>query len=240
MRVSKENNKMKIIAEIGLNHDGNFNLIFEMVKVAKLAGADAVKFQFGWRGNKDELNYIDIDRANQLKRWCEYIEIEMFASIINKEGFEIAKQIDIPIYKIASRTVRDDLELCEQIIAEGKPTYISLGMWNQEGYPFSRKNIYYIYTKSLYPTFPWDLKDMPKKFNRGGYYGYSDHTYGIEACILAISRGAQYIEKHLTLNKASQVIRDHISSATPAELNELVRIGKPLSNLVKALQETEA
>ena len=228
---------MKIVAEIGLNHDGNFNLIFEMVRAAKLAGADAVKFQFGWRGKKDEINYIDMERANQLKSWCDYIEIEMFASIINKEGFEIAKQIDMQTYKIASRTVKDDPELCKEIITEGKPTYISLGMWNQEEHPFFGKNIFYIYTKSLYPTFPWDLKDMPKKFGKNGYYGYSDHTYGIEACLLAISRGAQYIEKHMTLNKASQVIRDHISSATPAEFNELVRIGKPISNLVNVLQE---
>lgn len=239
MRVSKEKNNMEIVAEIGLNHDGNFNLIFEMVRAAKLAGADAVKFQFGWKGKKEEINYIDIDRANQLKQWCDYIDIEVFASIFNKEGFEIAKQLDMQTYKIASRTVKDDPELCKEIIAEGKPTYISLGMWNQEGYPFTGKNVYYIYTKPLYPTFPWDLKDMPGTFNKNGYYGYSDHTYGIEACILAISRGAQYIEKHMTLNKTSQVIRDHVSSTTPEELNELIKVGKPLSKLVKTIQETE-
>lgn len=233
------NNTMKIVAEIGLNYDANLNLAFEMVRAAKLTGVDAVKFQFGWRGKKDEMNYIDIERATRLKSWCDYMEIEMFASIFNKEGLELAKQIDIPIYKIASITVQDNFELCKEIIAEGKPTYVSLGRWNQEGYPFVGKNVYNIYVKPLYPTFPQDLKDMPKTFNTGGFYGYSDHTYGTEACILAISRGAQYIEKHFTLNKTSQVIRDHVSSATPAEFSELVRVGKPLARLLKVLEGIE-
>ena len=55
--------------------------------------------------------------------------------------------------------------------------------------------------------------------------GYSDHTIGIDTCLLAIARGAKIIEKHFTLDKSSTVIRDHALSATPEEFRTMVNIG---------------
>ena len=54
---------MMFVAEIGLNHDGNFDLAYELIRRAKQCGADIAKFQFGWRSNPDEINHIDYDRA---------------------------------------------------------------------------------------------------------------------------------------------------------------------------------
>ena len=51
--------KIKFIAEIGMNHNGNFSLCYELIKQAKLSGADIVKFQLGWRDKKGEINQID-------------------------------------------------------------------------------------------------------------------------------------------------------------------------------------
>lgn len=226
---------MLIVAEIGLNHDGNFDLAYELIRQAKLAGADAAKFQFGWRGKKSELNHIDVGRASQLKSWCDYVGIEMFASIFTLEAWDLAQHIDMARYKIASRTVVDNPELCEKVLAAGKPTYVSLGMWEKDSFPLGEpdgKNLHYIYCSAKYPTLPQDLVGMPKQFQRHGYYGYSDHLQGIEACLLAIARGARYIEKHLTLNKTSGVIRDHVLSANPVEFQQLVELGKPLARLV--------
>ena len=73
------------------------------------------------------------------------------------------------------------------------------------------------------------------RFDPAGYYGYSDHHQGISACLLALSRGAQLVEKHLTLNKTSTVIRDHVLSATPEEFAELTRVGWPIARLARAL-----
>ena len=73
---------------------------------------------------------------------------------------------------------------------------------------------------------------MPVSFSANAYFGYSDHCSGIEACLLAIARGAQFIEKHLTLNKTSQVIRDHVLSATPDEFARLTSTGDALARLV--------
>jgi sialic acid synthase SpsE len=229
---------MLFIAEIGLNHDGNFDLAYEMIKQAKLAGADIVKFQFGWRNKPDEINFIDEKRAEELKAWCDYWDIEMMASIITEEALELAHYIQPKRYKIASRTVIDKPELCERILSEGKETFVSLGMWDKKEFPFGKpdsEKLRYIYCRSKYPCYPQDMIGMPDKFDTNGYYGYSDHLHGIEGCLLAIARGAQFIEKHFTLNRTSKVIRDHVLSATPPEFRQLTELGRPLTKLVEVV-----
>jgi len=233
---------MLIVAEIGLNYDGNINLAYEMIRQAKKAGADVAKFQFGWRCNPGEINFIDADIAHKLRSWCDFFDIEMLASIINEEALGLARDIDLDRYKIASRTVIDKPDLCRRVLAEGKETFISLGMWDKPDFPFGKpdgKKLRYIYCQAKYPAYPEDLAGFPTKFDDFGYYGYSDHLHGIEASLLAISRGAQYIENHFTLNKTSQVIRDHILSVDPAELRQLVEIGKPLAKMVSYANKTQ-
>ena len=139
-------------------------------------------------------------------------------------------------YKIASRTVVDNPTLCRRILSEGKETFVSLGMWSGSGFPFGlpTDRLRYLYCRSKYPTFPEDLLELPSRFDDRDHFGYSDHSHGISACLLAVARGAQFIEKHLTLSKSSQVIRDHVLSATPDEFEELVRTGRSLARLVGA------
>ena len=228
---------MEIVAEIGLNHDGNFDLAYELIRQAKLAGADVAKFQFGWRDKPGEINQIDAARARQLREWCDYQGVEMLASVINDDALELVQEAKLKRMKIASRTVVDRPDLVQQVLALGKETFISLGMWEGEGWPFGPPSdrLHYIYCRSKYPTYPKDLKDLPKRFTTDAFYGYSDHCHGISACVLAISRGAQYVEKHFTLNKASQVIRDHTLSATPTELRELCDLGGEMTKLLRVV-----
>lgn len=230
---------MLLVAEIGLNHDGNFNLIFEMIRSAKFAGADIAKFQFGWREKKNEINYIDLNRAKTLKKWCDYFEIEMMASIINENAFKLAKAINLKRYKIASRTVVENPKLCKKIIAEGKEVFCSLGFWKKKKFPFGKpsKKLRYIFCSSNYPSFPVHLKKMPKDFNEKSFYGYSDHYIGISACLLAISNGANFVEKHFTINKSSQVIRDHVLSATEVEMKILSTYGKEIFRLKNEIKK---
>lgn len=224
---------MLFVAEIGMNHNGNFDLAYELIRQAKFAGANIAKFQFGWRDKPGELNPIDIPLAKQLQSWCDYLEIEMLASIITENALELARVIDLQRYKIASRTVVDKPDLCREILSDGKETFVSLGMWDEPDWPFGPPNekLHYIYCRSKYPTYPRDVIDMPVKFSADTFYGYSDHCHGISGCLLAIARGAQFIEKHFTLDKSSQVIRDHTLSATPAEFAELTRLGWELHKL---------
>ena len=214
---------MIFVAEIGLNHDGNFNIAYELIRQAKLSGADIAKFQFGWRDTS----------------WCEFVGVEFMASIITESALELAHHIKQKRYKIASRTVVDNPELCEKIISEDKEVFCSLGFWNEKEFPFGPPNrkLHYIFCKSSYPTYPGDLKEFPKKFEENDFFGYSDHCLGISACLLAISRGAQFIEKHFTLNKSSQVIRDHVLSSTPDEFKILTSLGSELNCFYKAINK---
>ena len=185
---------IKFIAEIGMNADGSFDRNYELIKQAKLAGADIAKFQLGWRDAKEDINFIDLLRLKQLIVWCKQFEIEFMASIINRNAFNLVRKVKVNSYKIASRTFKDDIQLCSDIIKEGKITYASLGMWSKKNFPFNKRNVKYLYCVSKYPTYYKDLKNFPVNFKK--YYGYSDHLIGNEACILAASRGAKIIEKH--------------------------------------------
>ena len=226
-------NNVYFIAEIGMNHNGNFDLCFELIKRAKLAGANTVKFQLGWRDKPGEINQIDSKIIKKLISWSQYFEIELLFSIISDQAYELIKPFKIKRYKIASRTVAENLPLVKKILKEKKDTIISLGMWNKKHLPIpKKKNISYLWCVSKYPCEPKDLKNLPKNFNNSYCDGYSDHSIGIETCLIAIARGAKIIEKHFTLDKSNTTIRDHILSATPDEFKLLVDLGNDISKKI--------
>ena len=225
---------MIFISEIGMNYNGNFNLCYELIKQSKYAGADIAKFQLGWRDKPGEINQLDLSKVNKLIEWCNEFEIEPMFSIISQNAYKIIKKVKIKKIKIASRSLKYDFNLVKKIIKENKNKnfIISLGMWNKKKLPFNNKNIKYLWCCSKYPTFDDDLKNFPKKFDDKKYYGYSDHTIGIETCLLAISRGAKIIEKHFTLDKSDNTIRDHALSATPEEFRNLVTLGREINKKI--------
>jgi N,N'-diacetyllegionaminate synthase len=217
------------IAEIGMNHNGNFGLAYELIKQAKYAGADIAKFQLGWRDKPDEINHITPEILRQLQRWCDHIGIEFMVSVISESAWEMAKNFGFKTYKIASRTVKEKPDMVREILAQGRPTIISLGMWEGADLPFPKtSNISYLWCRSKYPCEPWDLVGLPKDFSTGPYDGYSDHTIGIESALIAITRGARIVEKHFTLDKSDRTIRDHALSATPEEFRSMVNIGRDI------------
>ncbi|MEM1349732.1 MAG: N-acetylneuraminate synthase family protein [Myxococcota bacterium] len=225
---------MLIVAEIGMNHDGNFDVAYELVRQAKLAGADIAKFQFGWRYTEGEINHITPELARRLKEWCAFLGVEFMTSIINDDALELARELSPDRYKIASRTVIENPALVEKVLSEDKETFISLGWWKEDGWPFGppSEKLRYIHCISKYPTYPGDLVGFPERFGPDGLYGYSDHTHGIDTCLFAASRGAQFIEKHFTLNKTSKAVHnDHVLSATPDEMAQLSQRGRMLERI---------
>jgi len=225
---------MLFIAEIGMNHNGNLDLAYELIKQAKLAGANVAKFQLGWRDGEGEINQIDLEGLKSLKQWCDYFDIEFMVSIISPAALRLARQIDFQRYKVASRTVRDNIDLVNEIVMEKKETFISLGMWENKEPPLKKDDkIKYLWCKSKYPTHPWDLIELPKDFSDSFYDGYSDHSIGIEVPLIAITRGAQIIEKHFTLDKSDTTIRDHVLSANPEEYRLMVDLGIDINNKIK-------
>ena len=225
---------MIFVAEIGMNHNGNFGLFHEMIKKAAISGADIVKFQLGWRDGENEINSIRSKDIENIIKISNYYNIEWMFSILSDKALDRIKPFNPKRYKVASRTVIENPNLVQKIIDEGKETFISLGMWKKEDFPdFKGNNIKYIWCKSNYPTAPWDIKKFPKSFSKDKYYGISDHTIGNELCYIAISRGANFVEKHFTLDKSDTTIRDHALSLTPDEFKSLVKNGRDICNILK-------
>ena len=224
---------MKFIAECGLNHNGNLDLTYELIRHASWAGADIVKFQLGWRAKGNEMNYMDSDRVESIINFCKYMEVEPLFSIFNEQAYSLIKKFDMNVLKIASRTILDEKEMVDKMIDDGRQLIISLGMWQKDEPPIKISNqVDYLWCKSKYPCLPLDLITLPKNFKETYFSGYSDHTIGIETPLIAISRGARLIEKHFTLDKSDTTIRDHVLSATPDEFANLVRIGREINKQI--------
>jgi sialic acid synthase SpsE len=234
---------MIIIAEIGINHNGNIHLAHEMIRQARDAGADIAKFQFydpykifGPEGSHPDAAALaqaltvqfGFNEAKQLKAWCDLEGIEFMASAFDLERFGWMQELGVRRHKVASRSVQDR-ELCERILATGQEAFISLGFWTGTGVPYPQPNARYLYCVPKYPC-PLEALSLPRAFSDSIYQGFSDHAIGIEASLVAVGRGARIIEKHFTLNKGLAG-PDHICSATPAELADLVRYARAMEAL---------
>jgi sialic acid synthase SpsE len=229
---------MEIIAEIGQNHNGDMQLARRLIAEAKAAGAGVAKFQvydaralFPKQGNewfdyncKTELSRKDVET---LARDCEDEGIEFMASVFDVERIGWLEEVGMRRYKIASRSVKDRA-LIEAVAETGKPMLVSLGMWDGADFPriSSRGQVEFLYCVSKYPT---EMSDLHfGKVDFAHYAGFSDHTIGIDAAVIALSRGARVIEKHFTLDKSMHG-PDHSGSMTPAELSALCRFGATLA-----------
>jgi len=223
---------IEIIAEIGQNFNGDISLAKELIRLAKINGADVAKFQvYDAKSlfSKDNNEWYDYNCKTELtkehleilKNECDNIGIEFMASVFDEERVEWLESIGIKRFKIASRSVYDE-SLTNKILSTNKPIVVSLGMWNGDEFPEikSSSKVDFLYCISKYPTnlecLHFDNVDFKEK-----YSGFSDHTLGIVAPIVAMSRDAKIIEKHFTLDK-SMYGPDHRCSMNPNELNELV------------------
>jgi len=229
---------MKIISEIGINHCGIFKLNEELIRQSALGGADYAKFQLYSSlrvfGDKSRIkNEFTFKQVKELKSICDFYRIKFMASVFDEERLEWCEDLGMEEYKIASRTVVKEKELCNRIISTGKPTYISLGFWKKNKLPFQNDNIKYFNCISKYPTTCLDIENM-LRYNKK-IAGYSDHTYGLGMCLHQISLGANIIEKHFTLDKSLEG-SDHIVAMNLNELIQLKELGGQIYNVRKNLE----
>tara|TARA_Y100001938_G_C7927318_1_gene347545 strand:- start:53 stop:757 length:705 start_codon:yes stop_codon:yes gene_type:complete len=223
---------MKIISEIGINHNGDFKLIEELIRQSAVGGADFAKFQlydsvrvFGDDSRaKNEFTYNQVQLITEI---CDAYGIEFFASVFDEEKLGWCLDLGVGVLKIASRTVMKEPSLCNDIINAGLPTFTSLGMWSKDELPFDRPNVLYFNCVSKYPTSILDQKESVHRSYKYPIVGVSDHSYGIANCLHHISHGAMYVEKHFTLDK-SMPGNDHIGSMNLEELKMLRDIGDQL------------
>jgi len=223
---------MKIISEIGINHNGDFRRIEELIRQSSLGGADYAKFQlydsirvFGDESRKK--NEFTFAQVKDIKDMCDHYNIEFFASVFDEEKLDWCEDLNVSLYKIASRTVVKETELCKRIINLGKLTYVSLGFWEHDELPFNNQNVLYLNCVSKYPT---SFKNLVKFNYENRVVGLSDHSYGISYALHNISLGARVIEKHFTLDKSSDG-NDHIGSMNFEELKQLKEYGSQIESI---------
>tara|TARA_Y100000748_G_scaffold230547_1_gene194569 strand:- start:203 stop:925 length:723 start_codon:yes stop_codon:yes gene_type:complete len=227
MQTNSKQRSVRIISEIHPQHHGSMSEIKRMVLQSKIGGADAVKVQLYSSKNiwgDESRDYISITKSElkEIDDYCKIVGIDLSASVFDEEKLEWCEEINLKFYKIASRTVKEDKELCKKIIDIKKETIVSLGMYDwKKGLPFDEKNVKYLYCVSNYPTQLTEI-EFPE-FTEGKFYGYSDHTIGIAAPMYAVAHGAKLIEKHFSNNKSLQV-ETQLAHVCSMDLEDLTKL----------------
>lgn len=225
---------MIFCAEIGSNHKGIKSLAFEMIRQSALAGADIAKFQLGHKlghSGPQKMRCFPLLELDDLVKHCEYWDIEFMSSIFSTVAFEMAEKVGQKRYKFPSRRAfarhsdGNYDELLEKIIATGKEVFLSDNSHSKH------KNVRNLFLVPEYPLYP-DKFRMPPKFMSDGFYGYSTHLHGYADAIIAIARGACYVEKHVTLNKTEESIEDNAFALSFDEFKSMVDIGREIARLL--------
>lgn len=232
--------KTFIIAEIGINFEGDINLAKKLIIDAKKAGADAVKFQVFERetlGRDKNFKpskfwgklYLDDRKLSTLKEFTKKIKIEFICSVFDEISLKRVINLKPKYIKIASSEL-NNLRLMRLIKKQKVKIILSTGMSsNNEILKAIKilKNPILLHCVSVYPCElkNINLKRMLKLLKYKLITGFSDHTIGIEASKVAISLGAKVIEKHFTYNTKAKGY-DHIFSSNKKEMAELVNFSK--------------
>ena len=246
-----EGHPVYVIAEIGLNHNGEVKIAKQLIDAAALAGCDAVKFQkrtpelcvpaeqrnieretpwgimtymdYRYRVEFGEKEFAEIDR------YCKDKGIAWFASCWDEPSIDFIDRFDPPCYKVASASLTDDA-LLKHTSATGRPMIISTGMSTVEEIDdavalLSPKRLLIAHATSTYPCQPDELNLRMIGTLKAKYdcpIGYSGHEVGLQTTLAAVALGACFVERHITLDRAMWG-SDQAASVEPAGFHRLVR-----------------
>lgn len=227
-----EENPVYIIAEIGINHNGSLEIAKKIIDGAVFAGVDAVKFQKRtpeicvpedqWHIERDtpwgRMTYIDYrhkiefgyEEYSAIDKHCREKGIHWFASCWDDEAVKFIEQFDVPAYKSSSASLTDHELLC-RMKATGKPLLISTGMSTMDEIEqaisaVGTHNIGIAHSTSTYPCKSEELNLSMIQTLRKKYpnvpIGYSGHEVGLSPTWAAVSLGARFVERHITLDRS--------------------------------------
>jgi N-acetylneuraminate synthase len=239
-----------VIAEIGINHNGDINIAKKMVDAAVAAKCNAVKFQkrtvdivysaeelarprespfgdtngdlkYGLEFGQED--YIEIDRH------CRQNNIAWLASCWDEQSVDFIEQFNVPCYKIASASLTDD-GLLRHTRSKGRPILMSTGMSTLEQIDHAvkvagKEDLVIMHTTSTYPALyeELNLRVIPMLKQRYGLpIGYSGHETGLSTSIASVAMGACVVERHITLDRAMWG-SDQAASVEPQGFAHMVR-----------------
>lgn len=225
----------KVISEIGINANGQMQTAKNLITMAKLAGADAVKFQkrtvdivyagqmdnprndgnpYGWKtvGEQKKGLEFSLEQYAEIDRFCKEIGIPWFYSAWDCYSFEDMQRFDCPYNKIAS-AMMTNMDFCWLVAEKQIHTFISTGGCSLDqvklvvnAFLDCKTDFTLLHCVSTYPC-PDDLLnlnvlDILRRVFPYAEIGYSGHEVGIYPSIMALSLGAKWIERHITMDRS--------------------------------------
>jgi N-acetylneuraminate synthase len=239
-----------VVAEIGINHNGDMDIAKLLINVAVAAGCKAVKFQkrtieivysaeelarprespFGdTNGALKQGLEFGLKNYREIDRYCSELKIPWLASCWDEPSVDFIAQFDVPFFKIASACLTDD-NLLRHTRSVGRPIVLATGMSSLAQVDHAvdvlgTKDLILLHTVSTYPA-QYDelnLRAIPMMRHRYGVpVGYSGHETGIPTSTAAVVLGASMVERHITLDRAMWG-SDQAASLEPNGINRLIR-----------------
>ena len=257
--------KVVVIAEIGINHNGSLEIAKKLIDGAVEAGCDAVKFQkrtvdivytkedldrprespFGTT-NREQKNGLEFSKRDydEIDRYCRQKGVEWLASAWDIESQIFLRQYDLKYNKVASAMLTDR-DLLQAIASEGRYTFISTGMSDMEQIKkavrvFENANCPYelMHCNSTYPMKPEDA-NLRTMFTLRDVFdcnvGYSGHETGLAVSCAAVAMGATSVERHITLDRSMY----GSDQAASVEIGGLKRLVKYIRTIESAMGDGE-
>jgi len=260
-RNSKEHSVL-IVAEIGINHEGNVNVAKRMITEAAKAGADAIKLQTidpDENYLKNTLSHKIFSNAQLTKKEigslfkiAKNLGVDPFTTAGDFKTIDWVNELNPSAFKISS-SLLTCLPIIKYIAKKKRPILISTGMANireielavETAKKANAKSISILHCTSLYPT-PTNKLNLAtigllrEKFNL--QVGYSDHSLGSDVAKFAVAAGARIVEKHFTLDSKRKGFDHAISLEPPAfrkMVNEIRAMEKMLGKKEKIISKEE-
>ncbi|MBL7129778.1 MAG: N-acetylneuraminate synthase family protein [Ignavibacteria bacterium] len=250
-----------VVAEIGINHNGSLDITKKMIKGAKSAECNAVKFQKRtpeicvpkdqWEIDRDtpwgRMTYIEyrhriefsFDDYKEIDAYCKELGIDWFASCWDEESVDFIEQFNPVVYKSASSSLTNH-NLLKKKKATGKPLIMSTGMSSMDEIKsaineIGTENLLVAHSTSTYPCKLEELNLNMIKTLKEMYphipIGYSGHEVGLSPSWAAIALGATFIERHITLDRAMW----GTDQAASVEISGFHRLVRNIRDIEKSL-----
>jgi N-acetylneuraminate synthase len=241
-----------VIAEIGINHNGDLEIAKQMVRAAAHAGADAVKFQkrtpevctppeqqkqmretpWGYISYLDYRYKVEFDKEayTEIDTLARELGVDWLVSVWDEQSVDFMEQFETPAYKIPSASLTDD-NLLKHVRKTGKPIIVSTGMSTMDEIHHGIEavgldNLLIMHTTSAYPCDPDELNLRMIETLRAEFpntpIGYSGHEVGLVPSAVAVALGACSVERHFTLDRAMWG-SDQAASVEPGGFEKLVK-----------------